>query len=67
MQMVTFGPGARTSSRRIEARSLKMLTTALQANFSRRPDKIVVFDRSIYPGKLQPVLCRNATLIPQFA
>jgi hypothetical protein len=37
--------------RPIEARSLKMLTVALQANFSRRPDKIVVFDRSTYPGK----------------
>jgi hypothetical protein len=37
--------------RPIEARALKMLTTALQANFSRRPDKIVAFDRSTYPGK----------------
>jgi len=37
--------------RPIEARSLKMLTTAIQANFSRRPDRIVAFDRSSYPGK----------------
>jgi hypothetical protein len=40
-----------TTAFEIEARSLKMLTTALQANFSRRPDKIVVFDRSTNCGK----------------
>jgi hypothetical protein len=35
----------------LERRSLHMLTVTLQANFSRRPDKIVEFDRSTYPGK----------------
>jgi hypothetical protein len=37
--------------RPIEAKSLKMLTVALHANFSRRPDKIVEFCRDTYPGK----------------
>jgi len=35
----------------LERRSLHMLTVTIQANFSRRPDKIVEFDRSTYPGK----------------
>jgi hypothetical protein len=37
--------------RPLEALSLKRLTSTIQANFCRRPDKIVEFDRSTYPGK----------------
>ena len=35
----------------LEPRTLKMMVAAIQSNFSRRPDKIVEFDRSTYPGK----------------
>jgi hypothetical protein len=28
-----------------------MLVKAIHSNFARRPDKIVEFDRSTYPGK----------------
>lgn len=37
--------------RPLERRSLTMLAKAIQGNFSRRPDQIVEFDRSTYPGK----------------
>jgi hypothetical protein len=37
--------------RPLERRSLDMLAKAIQSNFSRRPDRIVEFDRSTYPGK----------------
>jgi len=35
----------------MEPRSLHMLVVTIQANFSRRPDKIVEFCRDTYPGK----------------
>ena len=39
--------------RPLEALSLKRLTSTIQANFCRRPDKIVGFDRSTYPGEVE--------------
>jgi hypothetical protein len=37
--------------RPLEARALSMLVKAIQGNFSRRTDGIVVFERDTYPGR----------------
>jgi hypothetical protein len=42
--------------RPLDRRSLGMLAKAIQSNFSRRPDRIVEFDRSTYPGKWRLIL-----------
>ena len=46
--------------RPLEARSLLMLVKAIQGNFSRRPDRIVEFDRSTYPGKWKLRKCLSS-------
>lgn len=45
--------------RPLTAKALHQLVATIHGNFSRRPDRIVEFDRSTYPGKWRLIVGEN--------